>query len=1108
MRPLELRLSGFRSYRSERVVSFRDLDLVAIIGDTGAGKSSLLEAMTWALYGASTWSKRASSELLAHGARRMSVSLEFEAAGGVWRVVRAYGSANTAVLECLSDPSVAKIDGARQVDPEIERLLGLPYDVFCSCVLLPQGKFERLLKATPGQKTDVLKSILRLESLGLMRERADGLARRLGDREREMLTARARFMPSPLAIAEAAAEQLAALEPERSRLSALAEEVARLGASSREHLERARAAETEAARLVIRRGDRSTQLHALALAAAALGDQADAARLALADAERVRDDAETAYRAAVDAGLDAPSLTAAAGRVTAARAVLRRSDQLAARIADDERALTAIGDELDAARSASSVAEAALRAHDETRAREQAEATAATDRARELADHAKRVGEAVDARDRAAAALATARATAERSAAAHASARRALDAARVDLDAALAAREAAQRAHAVAHVAAGAAPGDPCPVCARALPDEFEPPLAADLAEAETAVGATTREHDAAAASERTAALSAERDATAQRAAESTLATTTEAATTALAAAAPAVAAAGSRDETPVAGAAAGPRDELPVAGGAAGLRDEGGGAGGAVTSPRHEVGDPALTLWRDDDAGAARPREVTADDVSRAAEAAAGEADEIAARVAALDVARPGIERARADAQRGAAEVESRAKALDRGLAERRADLELAAAELADHVAALPAFCRAASAGGHHAAGGGDAAGGHRAAGGGDAAGGHRAAGGGDAAGGHHAAGGGDAAGGHHAAAGGDVAALDLADAAIADRLEAARALEATRAQAQRAAGEAGEVVRAFELRLEREIVTPVAEHRAHLHALCGELPGAAEPGAAMAVDALAVYASELELEIDARVRALTREVEEHREAEVVERVAAAQLIEEGGFAEPAALEERLVLVRAEAIAATREHEAARAQIEPAGRLDDLLAKATELRLGFEALREALADRGFVGFVVARRQRALLQHASRVLQDITGRYAFTDDFQILDNESGLPRSPDTLSGGETFIASLALALGLVEVADRSGGDLRALFLDEGFGTLDAAILDTALNALEQRAKAGRLIGLISHVPTVAERIDTVLEVRSDVGGSSVHVLGREEREDRVMEAIQDTLDA
>src|SRR3954471_3864159 len=106
MRPLELRLSGFRSYRSEQTVSFRNLDLLAIIGDTGAGKSSLLEAMTWALYGASTWSKKSSTDLLAHGARRMTVSLEFEAAGERWNMTRTFARSGGggAVLECLSNP--------------------------------------------------------------------------------------------------------------------------------------------------------------------------------------------------------------------------------------------------------------------------------------------------------------------------------------------------------------------------------------------------------------------------------------------------------------------------------------------------------------------------------------------------------------------------------------------------------------------------------------------------------------------------------------------------------------------------------------------------------------------------------------------------------------------------------------------------------------------------------------------------------------------------------------------------------------------------------------------------------------------------------------------
>src|SRR6478609_886682 len=217
------------------------MDIGAIICDTGAGKASLLEAMTWALYGASTWSRKSSSDLLAHGARRMTVSLEFEAAGERWVVTRSFArvGGGSCELVCLSDPAAhPKIDGVRQVDPAIEALLGLPYDVFCSCVLLPQGKFERLLKATKGEKTDTLKSILRLEQLGEIRERADGLARRVGVRERDVLIARGRFQPDPAGAAGAASERLAELTPEAERLDALQANVLRLAEACRGHVER------------------------------------------------------------------------------------------------------------------------------------------------------------------------------------------------------------------------------------------------------------------------------------------------------------------------------------------------------------------------------------------------------------------------------------------------------------------------------------------------------------------------------------------------------------------------------------------------------------------------------------------------------------------------------------------------------------------------------------------------------------------------------------------------------------------------------------------------------------------------------------------------------
>jgi exonuclease SbcC len=213
-------------------------------------------------------------------------------------------------------------------------------------------------------------------------------------------------------------------------------------------------------------------------------------------------------------------------------------------------------------------------------------------------------------------------------------------------------------------------------------------------------------------------------------------------------------------------------------------------------------------------------------------------------------------------------------------------------------------------------------------------------------------------------------------------------------------------------------------------------------------------------------------------------------------GFENSRQLQQALIEISAEQIAATREHMRAAQQIEPTEQLDALLAKARGLRDGLSELARQLADAKFIGFVVERRQRALLTAASGILSQMTSRqFGFTEDFQIIDRRSDMARSPDTLSGGETFLASLALALGLVELAGRSGGRLRALFLDEGFGSLDPDALEQALNELEQRARAGRLIALISHVPAVAERIDQILQVTKTPQGSDIHLLDDVERQ-------------
>jgi exonuclease SbcC len=108
-------------------------------------------------------------------------------------------------------------------------------------------------------------------------------------------------------------------------------------------------------------------------------------------------------------------------------------------------------------------------------------------------------------------------------------------------------------------------------------------------------------------------------------------------------------------------------------------------------------------------------------------------------------------------------------------------------------------------------------------------------------------------------------------------------------------------------------------------------------------------------------------------------------------------------------------------------------------------------------------------------------------DIEVYDNYTGYPRPANTLSGGETFLASLSLALGLADIVQTySGGiHLDTIFIDEGFGSLDGETLDYALKSLLALQQDGRLVGIISHVPELKERIDTRLAVTKTDRGST-----------------------
>ena len=133
-----------------------------------------------------------------------------------------------------------------------------------------------------------------------------------------------------------------------------------------------------------------------------------------------------------------------------------------------------------------------------------------------------------------------------------------------------------------------------------------------------------------------------------------------------------------------------------------------------------------------------------------------------------------------------------------------------------------------------------------------------------------------------------------------------------------------------------------------------------------------------------------------------------------------------------------------------------------------------------------------MIGHANRQLQKMTDRYLLIRnenqplELNVIDNyQAGEVRSTKNLSGGESFIVSLSLALGLSHMASKNVR-VDSLFLDEGFGTLDEEALDTAIETLASLNQDGKLIGVISHIPALKERIGTQIQVNPQTGGRSL----------------------
>lgn len=335
--------------------------------------------------------------------------------------------------------------------------------------------------------------------------------------------------------------------------------------------------------------------------------------------------------------------------------------------------------------------------------------------------------------------------------------------------------------------------------------------------------------------------------------------------------------------------------------------------------------------------------------------------------------------------------------------------------------------------------------------------------------------------------------AAAEAAAAVEAGKKRADEALAAARAAEEAAAREEAEQGRVLaEARealargaREAGLADPAAVRRALLaperHAALRAAVEAFEARAAAAAAALAEAEGAVAGQAPPDVAALAAAA---RSAGAAQREAA------GALAEARAAAGELGKVAALLGERQRELAALEAELSVLGRLAQVVAGENGRRMSLQR------------FVLASRMDEVAVAASqRLLRMSRGRYELqrTDDVQhkgrssgldlkVMDRHTGVARFVHSLSGGEMFLASLSLALGLADVVMRRSGGVRldALFIDEGFGTLDDETLDMVVRTLEDLRAGGRLVGLISHVSELKERIPTRLTVTKGPRGSTV----------------------
>ncbi|SCG34734.1 AAA family ATPase [Micromonospora inositola] len=394
MRPIRLDMAGFTVFREETTVDFTDADFFVLVGPTGSGKSTVLDAICFALYGTvPRWGgTRGLANALAPSATEARVRLVFESAGDRYvatRVVRRDGrgavkTANAGLQLMPAGFDVTKLDTGlspddlgevvagtpAEMEDAVLEAVGLPYEQFTSCVVLPQGQFADFLHAKPATRQQILVNLL---GLGVYEEVQKKATERAGQAEAK-LEAVDRMLAGLAAVDD---ETVAGAQAQVDRMRELAGAVATAvpelegaRATAREVAAALAALDAELAVLAgVRAPDGIAELaRAVTTARAAADEEVAAVALAEEREEKLRGELtaagdESALRLLLKAHADRDRLTAEADTVRAAVNAAQAEHDAAARALAEARA---------AAERADAELEAAFRAHEEAKATDQA----------------------------------------------------------------------------------------------------------------------------------------------------------------------------------------------------------------------------------------------------------------------------------------------------------------------------------------------------------------------------------------------------------------------------------------------------------------------------------------------------------------------------------------------------------------------------------------------------------------------------------------------------------------------------------------------------------------------------------------------------------------